>query len=335
MPKSFLSVCFCWGVLFPIALEAQLDYIFHEEFHTGSPLPEGYTCYRIFAKLSSPEYNLVGVYGNEDNPMYIGSSLDGNYIFNHFFGGIYGQVLNCSFFDQFPEMEYDSFLTIGLAHSNGINCSEQYPPDCTFTPNHPVDSAIEIIPSLGDPSEGLIGFNPDLYCTNCQILMSVDNACQTFGIPPDNRVLIAQITVPTGTLEYAFNIVTNFGFFDLTFYKNCFVENVYQPNSFCTPCKLIYPESIATVLNPNIDLDCSYCLNPEACNYSPLPYFSGTENCLIPSPCDFNCDLQVDIYDLLDLIESFSCTGECGDPDLNQDEIISVLDLIIMIGCLD
>jgi hypothetical protein len=266
--------------------------------------------------------------------MFIGSALDGNYIYNHLFGGIYGQALNCLLFESYPEMEYDSFITIGLAHLNSPFCAEFYPPECDETSDHPVTENALVSASLGDPEEGLTGFNPDLFCTNCGVSMNNLAPCNAYGVGPDYRILIAQVTIPTGTLQYAFNVTTIDPDESLVQTEHCILDIPGGINFVCNVCPLIYPGDLATLLNPESDVVCTYCTDLSACNYSG-EFTLDIESCVYPGPCDFDCDLEQTISDLLIFIELFGCTQDCGNPDMNDDGITNVKDLILLIDCLD
>ena len=93
-------------------LQAQLTGLSIETVfeHDGDgPIPDGYTTYRIYAELTN-EFDFVSaVYGDATAPMSLQST--GN-IYQTPFGGLLGTTIIAAFFSAFPEMEYDSWLTI-------------------------------------------------------------------------------------------------------------------------------------------------------------------------------------------------------------------------------
>ena len=74
----------------------------------------GYGCYRLYVHLTSPEEQLLAVYGDLNRPLDITTTTqffhDGN-------GGPVASGVNPTFFPFFPSLEYDSWVTIGIAQT--------------------------------------------------------------------------------------------------------------------------------------------------------------------------------------------------------------------------
>ena len=76
--------------------------------------------HRLYVTFDGPTDELVAIYGtvgaNENSPLSILSSAP---IFNSALGTNFGEGINPLFFSSFPEVEYDSWLTIGSADNSG------------------------------------------------------------------------------------------------------------------------------------------------------------------------------------------------------------------------
>lgn len=56
--------------------------------------------------------------------------------------------------------------------------------------------------------------------------------------------------------------------------------------------------------------------------------FTGTVGC----PGDLDGDLIVGVSDILQLLGSFGCLGECGNTDVNADGAVNVTDVLFILG---
>ena len=76
--------------------------------------------HRLYVSFDSPTDELVAIYGtvgaNGNSPLSILSSAP---IFNSALGTNFGDCINPLFFSSFPEVEFDSWLTIGSADNSG------------------------------------------------------------------------------------------------------------------------------------------------------------------------------------------------------------------------
>jgi hypothetical protein len=192
-------------------LNAQLVGIVHEEVARGPvadpvfnhPLPEGFSCYRIYAVLDDPDDRVSAVFGsNAPSPVHhliIGSTREENAIWNHPNGGVLGTSLNCAFWDMAPSMQWDSYVTLGAFSSSSDKCV-----DCEGTIGIPLQ--VSTPPGALAQSLEPGGLAPDLLLTDGSWFLPNDGSCNALPQGKDNRVLIAQVAVPTGTLMYQINI---------------------------------------------------------------------------------------------------------------------------------
>ena len=109
MRKLFLlTLIFCGLGLSP-SLQAQA-YTLSVEEHAVDMIP-GETTYRVYVDLVKESDFLSSVYGAADTPLSISTTTG---FYNSAFGGTTAAVINPLFFSAFPEVEYDSWLTIGI-----------------------------------------------------------------------------------------------------------------------------------------------------------------------------------------------------------------------------
>ena len=84
---------------------------------SGMPaLPPGAVCYRVYAKVSSPETSVAGYYGNLAHPLVLAAA--GGF-WNHPSGADLASDLPCGPSGLPPEVVYDSWLTIGRSCEDG------------------------------------------------------------------------------------------------------------------------------------------------------------------------------------------------------------------------
>lgn len=178
------------------SLEAQLIQVFHEPFYsddgTMADYPDGATTYRIYAQLADGEDVISAVYAESTHPLTLGTVPDDS-IWNAEFGAATGDAINPAFFPTFPEIEYDSFVTIGRASSGdpggGITALLSLPVGAMFDDSFAADG-----PNL----------QTNLYMEDGVWFSTPDNA-NTFGQGENFTVLLAQITT-TGDLQYQLNL---------------------------------------------------------------------------------------------------------------------------------
>jgi hypothetical protein len=86
--------------------------------HTNSSIPElvGKKTYRLYADMTNPGDKLSAVFGDATSPLSITSSTG---FYNSTLGGNFAQNVNPLFFTLAPQVQYDSWLTIGFAPEDG------------------------------------------------------------------------------------------------------------------------------------------------------------------------------------------------------------------------
>lgn len=100
-------------VLMPLFGMGQ-DYAYQVEIIEDLPgeLGEnGYSSYRFFVGNMAPNDKLSAVFGVDDGTALLVSSTTP--FFQHENGGFSANQLNCDLFEEFPTLEYDSYVTIG------------------------------------------------------------------------------------------------------------------------------------------------------------------------------------------------------------------------------
>jgi hypothetical protein len=197
-----ISLAFCLLVL-GTGMDAQLEGVINEVIYTDDGsipgYPAGYSTYHIYALLADDQDVITSVFGSSigiSHPLQIGST-EPNAIWNAADGGNYGQSTDCALFTENPATAYDSYVTIGLSSATNDDC-----PDCAGTESSTANVGF---PPIGS-SFGDVPFGGDLNVTEGIIFVLNDGNCNGHGQGTDHRVLLAQMTVPTGTLYYCLNL---------------------------------------------------------------------------------------------------------------------------------
>ncbi len=180
--------------LFALSSNAQLVQVVNEVYYDpeiGPPVegyPANHRTYRIYANLQDPTdfvsaiYAVAGCHSLHVNAM--------NQIWNSLFGGTTGDVINDGFCAFVPALCYDSFVTIGRENSsspgNSIGISASCPAANAW------DSALGIGLDLNVCDGAVYALNGDI---------------NGFGVGPQNRVLLFQLTVPNSSnFTYKLNL---------------------------------------------------------------------------------------------------------------------------------
>ena len=203
--RTLLASLFLLGVT-PVT--AQLIDVFNEEVMTGplGGIPEGYSTYRIYARVLNSNdavAAVVGFSGTGDanfHSVQIGSTAGDSLVWNTTFGGMTAQNVVPGIFGFFPDVEWDSFITLGRANNEDPGSDVWY---------LELPMASEFATSTFSPaSGGMVAYGPNLGTEPGEELIwfVLPSEVNAYGQPPDNRVLLAQVTVPTGTLYYKLNL---------------------------------------------------------------------------------------------------------------------------------
>lgn len=235
------------GLICSFGVQAQVTGISVETYavHDGL-IPEltGYTTYHIYANTTNAEDFISAVYGDSDNPLSL--DVDGD-VYHSTPGFIYGSEVNTVFFTTFPQLEFDSWMTIGMMSSsdNGVLGSvgvDQAMAD--FTAN----GSFIINDPIGGSWYNTIPCDPALDPT-CSY-----NYPQFGGT--SNKVLLSQITT-NGSFCGVFNVQA-FNSGDQT--QNQYVNAL----GFCSLENQVFG-----------------CTNPAASNYDPLAT-QDDYSCILP-----------------------------------------------------
>lgn len=165
------------------SLEVELVTV-HSGFVGNSDLT-GMSTYRVVAHVSSADDYIGAVYGNQSNPCVLSSTTN---FFQHPAGGSFGTDLNIFFLGILPDLNYDSWLTIGLETA-------------------PMGSSEEGISSIG------MGVELEAFETGLDFLLNSTIGGSWFVLPGSSNgiagenltVLLAQVTTD-GLLSGTFNV---------------------------------------------------------------------------------------------------------------------------------
>ena len=92
--------------------------------HTEGNLA-GMTTYRMYLNMLTPTDYLSACSGSEENPFILHSSSSPAWYNHPTASQGFANAINEAFFDAFPDLEYDSWLTIGASSSDdGMDISE-------------------------------------------------------------------------------------------------------------------------------------------------------------------------------------------------------------------
>ncbi len=301
-----------------VCASGQLTQVYPEVFAVDA-IP-GYTTYRIFAEMESSEHFLSSVFAANNNDLTIGSSS--STIWNSAQGSTTGDELATGFCGFVPEVCFDSFVTIGWVGTtdylgNPFACGQ---PTITISS---LPSASVIGDSFGTSIGGNLAMSDGAWFTT-NLDGCNDNG---FGVGPDNKILLCQITIPSeDELQYSINIQV---FPDgdannsLLYYGN--PDSVGPGEVDGSNMGLVYPAG--------------NCLDEAACNFNAYPEFD--EN---PAICNYDCNGCTDSlacnYDSSATADDGSCITEClgcTDPNAENYDSNATTDdgSCIVIGCTD
>ena len=261
----YQSDCSCSGDLVPTG-PAGLDY----EVYTTS---EYGTTYRVFATFDAPTNELIAVYGTQAAPLSIATTTS---FFNSTLGANFGEGINPLFFSAFPEVEFDSWFTIGSFDNTGSGGVNSVGMESYFTAFN-----------AGN------GFTIDTFIGGSWFVVPGASADAISG--EDNRVLVAQLTT-----DGVVSLTMNFQYDDLEGNSNntdgvtlsfpevaagCTEEEAcnYDADAEANDGSCSYPgdacdDGDSGTMNDMYDANCGCegeviiagCTESAACNYDPL-----------------------------------------------------------------
>jgi len=193
------------------------------EVVSSDPLGTGATTYRLYANLTADAAEVTAMYGTDTAPWEM-IATDANGFYNDAVGSDFGGGVNPLFFPSFPNLEFDSWFTIGAepGDDDGLNSA--------------FDAALT---SLDDFNSG------DDFIVNTFIGGSifVVPGANAQGVPVDGRILLGQFTT-VGQIQALVNIQ---------------IRDQVQESHYAEGMTLVFPEGIAGCQD---ETACNY--NPDA-----------------------------------------------------------------------
>ena len=301
----------------------------------GENTVEGNTTYRVYAQFeTSADVDMTALFGNADYPWWTATT---GAFYQHPLGEDFGGNINPGFFSYFPELEYDSWLTIGAAPGDYNALAQQ--------------NMYVHLPSFNAGEDMIIDTE-----AGAQIFLN-PGASETQGVPDaDGRLLVGQFTT-NGVMFLRYNIQFELGGqleqyedVELTFPQiagGCTDEMAsnYDPSANFDDLTCIYEgctDETADNYNPASNLNdgsCLYtgCMDPDADNYDVQANTGDqTAECLYTGCYDAdadNYDVQANTGDQEALCEYFGCMDSDAD---NYDAGANVEDgSCLYTGCMD
>lgn len=277
----WLATLSLFVALLPQSASGQLDSVYHEVHYsddgTVQGYPAGHTTYRIYGALSNDQSQVLSVFGVLEPPQVIArlGCVDGE-MYNINTSGsspISGTQLDISQADNFPNIPYDSFITVGIADDSQQGTVSFAAVDANFSE------------ALGTPGQG-----PDLVIEDGVWFSPQLSNPNVFGEGPNHRVLLAQLTCPTD-LHYRLNIQVLDAPED--------AQNLLFVNDY-SEAVANQDEYDGVFFDPTLNyprIDVPGCMDETACNYNPFATVDDgnclAASCTDPAACNYNGDLVI------------------------------------------
>lgn len=336
---SGLSAVWSQGATFVIE-----EYMVHDGIQGVAELA-GHTTYRFYLQLSDPEDFVSAIYGGETAPMSL--ELESP-MFNSPFatGSTAGGILPIVG-QYFPEVLYDSWVTIGLEHApqGGGEAdvsalqSEAQPFLQNFVAGSPTDGeGFAVNDALGGAWFLLNGTSNGFAGDDLKVLvMQVTTEALPIGTL-NAQVIPANPDLPAIQVQQGYEGTEVWDLLPPAAFPGCtdpaacnFDPNASEDDGSCEygtcgGCTDVW----ACNFDPNATEDdgsCDYlacigCTNPTACNYDPTAVYNdgsceflscGTPGCMNPAACNYNPEATVSNG----TCEFTSCVG-CTDPSADN-----------------
>ncbi|MBM72195.1 MAG: hypothetical protein CL847_05380 [Crocinitomicaceae bacterium] len=291
------------------------------EEHTSGDLA-GMSTYRLHLTTPHDDDFLSAIYGDENDPLNVGSSSS---FYQHPFGSHLGSDMFPQIYPTFPELEFDSWVTIGL--DQGAGDGEAAPQaiqstEFSWVEQFEAGGDIEIDDSIGG---SWFVLDPN----------GTSNAVSG----DDQKILIMQLTtdgIPSGTIHaQLFNHGSQEDVSQITL-SFVGISGTTASSCGCT-------SEIACNYDPNATEDDGSCEFAEAnydCDGTCLNDSDGDEvcdeeevlGCLDETACNYNenaTDNDLDLCEYADM--NYDCLGNC----INDEDGDGVCDEEEVLGCTD
>lgn len=187
MKRLLLGVIavFCSTLAYSQATEIVVETYAENIGMVGTVDLTGYNTYRLYVKFNSPDDFLTAVYGDADFPTVI---QGGNNFFHSSVGALTNEGYNPLVFSAVPDLEFDSFVTVGMDSPADTENGEQ------------------TINSIGDPLDNWIpAFEPGSGLTGANLVINTQTGGSWFPLypdanayaGPDSMVFVGQFTTDT------------------------------------------------------------------------------------------------------------------------------------------
>ena len=266
----------------------------------------GLTTYRVYVNMNGENDFLSAVYGEGDTPLQI-DAPDG--VFNSIYSTSWSAAgINPALFVAYPELQDDSYATIGLTVSATLGDGTQQDPTLADGPDNEVSNFFT--------TEGAASLATSEFPGSSWFVL---NGASNGYADEDGRVLVMQVTTAgalSGTLNYQ---VFAGGDQEEAFYVTSSFDGVGtfgQTNVCgCTAAGACNYDGTATIDDGSCEYEsCDGCMDEDACNYDPDATIDSGNNCLeedAVGECGGDCFADADGDGICDEVVLTGCT----DPD--------------------
>lgn len=271
-------------LLFPFVGMAQLEEIVVEQYqptNLNSVQPDGTATYRIYAETGSPMDKVTAVFAILDcHPLDVTTSTT---FFNDPFGGIRPTGINPVFYGIFPNVEVDSWITIGASSSTSPGASDVG--NVSTVPVNPFSAPLDV-----GADSGVLSMGEGAWYT-----LPTSASCLPTG--PNNRILLGQFTT-NGVLSFNLNLQMFVGGDDVNgrvdyvWNADCLgngsstgFEQEFTGLSAVVGCMDTENECYNPEATYDLCLEVEGCTDPMSCNYSPIACVS-IESCYYGCGCN-------------------------------------------------
>jgi uncharacterized protein (TIGR02145 family) len=265
------------------------------EVVSSDPLGTGATTFRLFANLTADANEVTAMYGTDAAPWEM-IATDANGFYNHAVGSDFGGGVNPLFFAAFPDLEFDSWFTIGAepGDDNGLNSAfdadltsfDDFNSGGNFVVNTFIGGSVFVVPGAnaqGVPVDGRVLLGQFTTSGQVNALVNVQIRDQAYvSHYAEGMTLTFPVSVPGCQDETACNFDLDATIGD----GSCFYIGANEcdcdgnqfdecgicggDTSSCTGCSI----SVACNYDPNVLFDdgscifyCPGCTDDLACNY--------------------------------------------------------------------